>query len=377
MFDVFYFGKKPQLFSHEVQVQSVDEAKELSKTRFFWIVNYLSDYSGFDFLWEPVPWESQYTHAWPSQWQKDGGTYLVPKNKNEGIKYQDMVVPRKLVNETCWENSSEDVFKNFDYTWHPDPAEPPYIYQFGTQHQKTGGPRYVMEGATNVKYVENIRATKFSADNNWEIPKDIDVENFDYTWHPDETESPYIYQFGTQHQKTGGPRWIKAKKTSIDNNWEVSPDIDVENFDYTWHPDETEVPYIYQFGTQHQKTGGPRYVMEGATETKFIRGIKAKKTSIDDNWEIPEDIDVDNFDFTWHPDSTELPYIYQFGTQHQKTDGPRYIMEGATETKFLLGLMRMFEEDSAIMSIEDVEGKTWTRNDVCSALYDKSSKGDI
>ena len=282
MFDVFYLGQKPNVFSHETHAKSIDEAREKSKTRYFWILNYLSDYSCFDFIWEPVPWESEFIHAWPSQWQKDGQTYLVPKEKSVGTKYHKNIIPR-ILSEKNWEIPKDCIDDNFDFTWHPDPTEPPYIYQFGTQHQKTGGPRYVMEGATETKFI----------------------------------------------------RGIKAKKTSIDDNWEIPTGVTFEEFDYTWHPDETESPYIYQFGTQHQKTGGPRYRMSGATETKFIRGIKAKKTSIDNNWEIPSDIDVNNFDFTWHPDETESPYIYQFGTQHQKTGGPRYITKGSTETKFV------------------------------------------
>ncbi len=335
------------MFSHEIHVKSIDEAREKSKTRYFWILNYLSDYSCFDFIWEPVPWESEFIHAWPSQWQKDGQTYLVPKEKSVGTKYHKNIIPR-ILSEKNWEIPKDCIDDNFDFTWHPDPTEPPYIYQFGTQHQKTGGPRYVVPNATEVKYERSTIVKKTSIDNNWEIPSDIDVNNFDFTWHPDETESPYIYQFGTQHQKTGGPRYvmegatetkfirgIKAKKTSIDDNWEIPTGVTFEEFDYTWHPDETESPYIYQFGTQHQKTGGPRYRMSGATETKFIRGIKAKKTSIDDNWEVSPDIDVENFDYTWHPDETESPYIYQFGTQHQKTGGPRYITKGSTETKFV------------------------------------------
>ena len=74
MFDVFYSGIKPNLFAHEQAVESIEQAQELSKTRYFWWVNYLSDYAGFDFSFEPTPWEAQQRHAWASQWQKDNGT---------------------------------------------------------------------------------------------------------------------------------------------------------------------------------------------------------------------------------------------------------------------------------------------------------------
>ena len=82
MFDVFYSGKKPGLFAHEQAADSIEHAKQLSRTRYFWWVNYLTDYTGWDFLWEPVPWQAHQRHAWPSQHQPDAGTYLVPANWN-------------------------------------------------------------------------------------------------------------------------------------------------------------------------------------------------------------------------------------------------------------------------------------------------------
>ena len=74
MFDIFYLGSKPNLFPHEQAVDSIEQAQELSRTRYCWIVNYLTDYTGHDFLWEPVPWEANQTHEWPSQHQANGGT---------------------------------------------------------------------------------------------------------------------------------------------------------------------------------------------------------------------------------------------------------------------------------------------------------------
>ena len=71
MFDVFYSGTKPNLFLHEQEAHNIDQAQQLSRTRYFWWINYLTDYTGFDFLWEPVPWQGHQRHAWPSQWQKD------------------------------------------------------------------------------------------------------------------------------------------------------------------------------------------------------------------------------------------------------------------------------------------------------------------
>ena len=292
MFDVFYFGKKPNLFPHERRVVDLNEARKKSTTRYFWIVDYLCDYKNFDFLWEPAPWESQYIHTWASQWQSSSGTYLCPTSQESGIKYHESPIIKRVNVADGWEIPDNVDDLDFDYTWHPDANDPPYIYQFGTQHQKTGGPKFVVYGASEVKFVDYPRVKKQDIDSCWEISDEIDDLDFDYTWHPDANDPPYIYQFGTQHQKTGGPRYVmkgadsvkfvaspRSRKISIDSCWEISDELDDLDFDYTWHPDANDPPYIYQFGTQHQKTGGPRYVMKGASETKYVNNVTAKKQS--------------------------------------------------------------------------------------------------
>ena len=341
MFDIFYLNRKPTQIPSAVKVESIEQAQRLARTRYFWIVDYLCDYHDWDFLWEPAPWEKDFRHAFASQHQSDSETYLVPKTGYTETKYNEMVIPR-LPSKENWIN---DEFNDFDYSWHPAPAEPPYIYHFPTQHQRTGGPVYTAPSATDIKYVDVQQVKKKTVDSFWNT---TDYKDFDYTWHPDSTDAPYIYQFGTQHQKTGGPRYTvpgateikyvnqpRVTKTDVDPHWCIPDNIDFEDFDYTWHPDSTDRPFIYQFGTQWQKTGGPRYVMPGATEIKYVNQPRIIKTNIDNYWEVPDNIDFEDFDYTWHPDSTDTPFIYQFATQHQKTGGPRYVMPGATEIKYV------------------------------------------
>jgi hypothetical protein len=311
------------------------DALELCKTRYLWVLDKHCDYSDFDFSWEPAPWEKDFRHAFASQWQKDSGTYLIPKHGYEHTKYHDDILVKRKPTKDNWQGLDFD----FDYSWHPDPTDPAYVYQFGTQWQKTGGPRYKVPGATDIKYVNTLCVTKTTVDDNWNN-RNFD---FDYTWHPDDNEQPYIYQFGTQWQKTGGPQYTvpgatdikyvntpRVTKTTVDQYWN-NRNFD---FDYTWHPDDSEQPYIYQFGTQWQKTGGPQYAMPGATNIKYVNTPRVTKTTVDDNWIIPNS-EITGFDYTWHPDDSEQPFIYQFGTQHQKTGGPQYVVKGATDTKFI------------------------------------------
>ena len=363
------------LFPHEQYACDINHAMKLCKTRFFWVIDYLVDYDDFDFLWEPVPWEAQQRHAWPTQYQADSGTYLVPRSGFVDTNYHTDVELFKTSDKDLWQIPAG--IEDFDYDWHPDAGDQPYIYQFGTQHQATGGPVYHVPGATMIKYVKEPRATKISTDANWDR---LDAAFFDYTWHPDDRDPPYIHEFGTQHQITGGPRYIvngakitkyhpsvqRETKVSVDKNWRLIDIDQFKNFDWTWHPDNREQPYIYQFATQHQKTGGPVYEVPGATEVKYISEIKgtvnptstvyvidhidgfanrwqqtlknvnvkqtvryvesyletlkriARNANEEFIWVVSSICDYSDFDFSWHPEKWQLTSLHVFASNNEK-----------------------------------------------------------
>jgi hypothetical protein len=220
---------------------------------------------------------------------------------------------------------------SFDYSWEPNPKEPAMIHEFATQWQKTGGPCYIVEGATSKKYEDVIKAKVLPTKENWKTPQNILCDSFDFSWHPDATSPPYIYHFATQWALSGGPIYMTpgaeevkyiddqtAKALPCKDNWEYDPKlIDENEFDFSWHPYVEDQPYIYQFGTQWQKTGGPRYITPGVHENspvKYIdtRILKAKRLPDPNRFKILDAV-VAEFDYSWHPDDTEEPYIYQFG----------------------------------------------------------------
>jgi hypothetical protein len=376
MFDIFYSGIKPNVFAHEQQVDSIEQAQGLSKTRYFWWINYLSDYTDFDFSFEPKPWEAQYTHSWPSQHHEYSGTFLVPKSINIEYKFHTEIIPNKEYLENYIQLDNVD----FDFTWQPHPFDPPFIYVFGNQWYPANimsTVTYHVPGATERKYIDKPRATLLEQrTDHWHTLVDCE---FDYSWVPDPGDPLYIYVFGNQwwpatkmptveyHVQGATERKYMPypRAQLLDNNalWTVPEGIDLTTVDYSWVPDPGDPPYIYQFGTQHQRTGGPRYTVPGATEIKYVDQIKIKTSRVataiyeidhmDGNsgqipnttktvryfdnyldtlkriaknishehefvWICSSVCDYTNFDFSWHPEIWQASMLHVFPSDGEK-----------------------------------------------------------
>ena len=251
MFDVFYSGIRPNLFAHEQAADSLEHARKLSRTRYFWWVNYLTDYTGFDFLWEPVPWQAHQRHAWPSQWQKDSGTYLVPNADWTETNYRTDRQLTRYYDIPSWIIPPGFDVESFDWSWHPDPTDPPYIYQFGTQHQRTGGPQYPVPGATDLKFVDQIRGHAKTG-----VTPIIEIDHLD----------------GNRGQVPGTIKTVRyfdnyrdvltriANTVDDEYVWIVSSVCDYTGFDFSWHPEFWQSTMLHVFASNEQKFGDTFYM---------------------------------------------------------------------------------------------------------------------
>ena len=189
MFDIFYLGKKPNLFAHEQQVHSIDHARELSRTRYLWIVDAHTDYSQFDWLWEPVPWETHQRHVWASQWQENSGTMLIPRQGYTETNYRSSQVNKNQTVPIIGIDHGEGLSVTCDL--------------------KT---RYISDYLGTLKRVlKNIDLTDVRHSDweyVWVVSSVCDYTGFDFSWHPSEWQLDMLHVFPSNNQKFGDTFYI-------------------------------------------------------------------------------------------------------------------------------------------------------------------------
>ena len=374
MFDVFYQGAKPNLFPFELPADTLEEAASLSRTKFFWFINGQNNYTSFDFGYHAVPWEEAFIHVWPSQWQQNGETYFANKytvdSKQWHFKNTNPVI--RTANKTNhWiipDNINADTV---DYSWHPNPQDPPFIYHFPVKWGwgNIGGVEYRMPGATDHKYIDTLIADTQCNKEYWYIPDNIDPSSIDYTWCPNPADPPLVYQFPVKWgwDRIGGPEYrvpgateikfvddFSARTLSNMSLWHVPANIDKESFDFSWAPHPAEEPYIYKFPTVWNAVGGPEYRVPGATKEKYIDVLVARTLPDRTLWTIPEEVNADTVDFSWVPHPQDPPYIYHFGTEFQSSIGLTYTMPGTTKIKIAGPIPELGQHDNPVLQVLDI-----------------------
>ena len=180
MFDIFYLDKPTGLFPHEQPANSILDACNKSRTRYCWIVNYLCDYTDFDFLWEPLPHQVDHAHVWPSQHQENSGTMFLPKSYVD-VNYKHVPVLR---------NKS--------------------VTRVHIKHNHTSPDA----GDYNVRYIDSYLGTmrralaKVDSEYCWVTADVCDYLDFDFTWHPSEWQEDMLHVFPSDEQKFGDTFYV-------------------------------------------------------------------------------------------------------------------------------------------------------------------------
>lgn len=197
MFDVFYVGPKPNHFAFEREAASLEDAGQLSRTKHFWIIDSLNDYSKFDFNWRPVPWEMDHTHVWPSQWQENGRTYFVPKGVTEHKwHWRDDVpqVPR---------NKSTQIF----YMDFLNEQSQSNLEAIRSRYPNVKSTRFVDNYLNMFKRVMNLADTEFV----WIVSSICDYKDFDFTWHSAQWNEEMVHVFPSNGQRRGDTFYVNVE----------------------------------------------------------------------------------------------------------------------------------------------------------------------
>ena len=190
MFDIFYINNNSNLPARKVN--SIDEARELSRTRYLWIIDGANDYSDFDFSWEPVPWESNQRHVFKSQHQENSGTYLIPKSGYEETNYRQESVERKNV------------------------LDPVIFLDFGNADAEKAFAEIssVTDNITRTRFISSYHGTlsriikKVDSEYLWVVSSICSYGIFDFTWHPSEWHADMLHVFPSNEQKFGDTFYI-------------------------------------------------------------------------------------------------------------------------------------------------------------------------
>ena len=318
MFDVFYCGPKPGLFAFEQPAESLDDAASKSRTSHYWYIYGDNDYTGFDFDYVPVPWETTHLHVWPTQWHEYGGAYLANSGTvhNREYHFHKHIVPAKPVMDN-WQTLYP--VESFDYSWQPHPMDPPYIYVFGNQWygpEQMPTVEYHVDGATERKYLYEPMATLPQTTEHWHTNSDVPLE-FDYSWCPDPHDPPFIYVFGNQHWSGERSATVEyrvpgaTEKKFVDT---VRAELGVLDIFFVDRGNDTAQTRYELLANKYPNVTKVRYA-----NSMFDTAIRcARKATTARFWIVSSEYDYTEFAFDWQPEPWQHSMTHVFPSQHQK-----------------------------------------------------------
>ena len=300
------------MFPHERFAESIEVAGNLSKTSCYWYIYGGNDYSEFNFMWQPNAWEKNYTHVFGDQWREHGYTFFVRKdNVSADFYYNKDQYTRRLPHPHLFAIPENVDIQSIDTSWHPNPLEPEFTHHFPSQHQRASG---VTFGKGPNKFEKAFVVATLPQKDNWTVPKDI--EDVDYTWHPDPTQPPFVYEFATEYQKTSGllytvPGATDKKYTSMTRKVKRRADTEIYMIDFMTDSTQTKLDALKNKGLEVKKT---RFV---GSYLDIIKRICASATT-EYIWVVTTLCDYTDFDFNWHPETWQSTMLHVFASNEQK-----------------------------------------------------------
>jgi hypothetical protein len=224
-----------------------------------------------------------------------------------------------------------------DKNWAPSDSFP-YVYHFLSQHRQTDSTRlsagssgvtYTVQGATQIQIVYDKSVNAIATPQRWSVPAHIDPASVDFTWHPNAFDPPYIYHFGSKHQKSTGLTYTSPGATEIKF---VKPfDVCTKNMPIFYmdfmNPESAE--QLTNLRKRYPEIKSTRYVSDHLNVLKRIMNLTESKFI----WVISSICDYTDFDFTWHPEHWQEDMIHCFPSGKQKRGDTFYINVNSFKTQ--------------------------------------------
>jgi len=299
-----------------------------------WRVPANIDASQFDFSWHPDPHEPAYEYHFATQWQPAGGPVYPGTAGTKMVRDQTATA---LVDMTRWTVPAGVDTSEFDFSWHPNPFEPPYEYRFPTQHQRDGGPVY--PGTAGIKYEtgQKIRANAtqiFYMD--FLNPESEDQFQLLQQEFPDIKRTRYVSDHLNVLKRI-------ANMATTEFVWVISSICSYNFFDFTWHPPEEQREMIHCFANDGN--------VELRGDTFYIHVPSFKTQMID--LELLDWFNVINYIPSCHIERWALPSV------HYKGDN---LIEAIKAHKFTTPYA-MFTNDPNLNTFTRFSTCLWTEKD--------------
>ena len=211
----------------------------------------------------------------------------------------------------------------WDYSWCPDPGDPPYIYVFGNQWHPAelmSTVEYHVPGATERKYMAEPVAKVLPDQTRWHVPEEVNADNIDYSWIPDPGDAPYIYHFGTEYQSSVGLTYTVPGAVDIKFAGEIprvhkeKKAVHVQDIFYMDRSNALSQQRFVELQLRYPHIQKIRYVNSIQDTVKRC----LTKTKQNRFWVVGSENDYSDFDFAWHAQPWQSGMTHVFGSQWNK-----------------------------------------------------------
>ena len=322
MFDVFYYGPKPNLFEFEKYAENIGTAAANAKTGFFWFIYGGNDYTGFDFHWRPAPWENEHVHVFPSQHQRNGDVYLAHvdswANKQWNFKTEQTV--KRLPNSNQWTIPTNIDPTTVDTSWHPDSIDGLFDYHFPSQHQSASGVTYTQIGAQGIKLISPFMVTALLDKTNWTVPEEVNETTIDFSWHPNPLDPPYVYHFGTEYQQSIGLTYTVPTATEI----KFAGPLPTAGYHKISVMEVLDIFFIDRGNPTAQARYDRLNSLYSVTKVRYANSMLdtikrcVNRAKTQKFWVVSSEYDYTGFDFRWHAAPWQSYMTHVFPSQHNK-----------------------------------------------------------